>query len=92
MMGVLAQPFVLADLAAEIESVDPGQHDIEKKERRLGHGGLGNDRRPGEKCGNFISGRPQVVFDQLGHIRIVFDDIDQIGVTRFACRRQRMHD
>jgi len=83
---------VLADLAADIEAADSGQHDIEKKQRRLRHGGLGNDGSPGEKCGDLVTGGSQVVFDQARHIRIVFHYVDQIGVTRFVYCLQWIHD
>ena len=78
----LGEAFVLPDLAAEIESVDAGQHDIQKKERRPSESGLRKDGRSGEKRGNFVTGGAQVVFDELGDVGIVFDDVNQIGIMR----------
>ena len=79
--GRLAQSFVLADLAAEIEAADPRQHNVEKKQRRVRHGCHGNHRRPGEKRGDLVAGGSQVVLDQARHIGIVFHDVDQIGAS-----------
>src|SRR6266481_106633 len=87
----LAQSFVLTDLAAKIEAAHPGKHNIEKKQRWVGHGCHWNHRRPGEECGDLVSGVSQIVFDQARHIRIVFHDVDQIRVARFVCRLQRIH-
>ncbi len=89
--GRFAQALVLANLAAEIESADAGQHDIEQEERGLHHGGLGNYGGSGEKGGDFVSGGAQVVFDEARHIGIVFDHVDQIRVERVVCRLHSTH-
>ena len=79
---------MLANLAAEIEAADAGQHNIEKKQRWLRPGRHGNHRRPREKCGDLVSGGSQVEFDQARHIGIVFHDVDQVGATPIAGRVQ----
>jgi len=82
---------VLANLAAEIESVHAGQHDVEQKQRRHRQRGLGNDRRSGEKRGDVEASGAQIVFDEVRHVGIVFDDVDQNGIARFGYRFQKIH-
>jgi len=89
--GRFGQLFVLPNLTAQIEAADPGQHNIEQKQRWLRPGRHWNDRRTGEKCRNLITCGSQIVFNQLRYVRVILDDIDEVRISRLACHRQSSH-
>ena len=81
----------MPQLAADVESAPPGKHDVEKEERGLAAGGGGKDGSSSKKSGDVVAGGAEVVLDQVGNVRIVLDDIDQIGVAGFVCRLEGIH-
>lgn len=87
----LTELFVLTNLATEVEAVHFRQHDIEEKQRRGEKSGRRNDRCAGEKSGNVESGGAQVMFNEARDVDIVFDDINEIRVTRIVYRLQGVH-
>jgi hypothetical protein len=67
---------VLANLAAEIESIDLWEHDVEKEERRLIRSSHLHYPSARQKSGHVISGIMKIMLDQLRHIRVVFHDVN----------------
>lgn len=87
----LSELFVLPNLAAEVEAVHLGQHDIEKEQRGLSQRCRSYNRRAREKCRDIESRGAQVMFDEARHIEVVLDHVDEVGVTRTVGRLLGIH-
>src|SRR5581483_1707980 len=69
---------VVADLAADVETVVSGNHDVEKEKRRWSFFGLGNYAVPGEERSNGKARAFQVIAHQPSNIGIIFDDKNRL--------------